>query len=234
MWVKSLILFLFYAFQVNAQKLHIQGGLNLSRLSMDYSYMEGSGGIQYSLRDMFANTYIGYGASGGVEFFDANRTSFLLMLQYNNIGGKLGSDDYSLYVQSAQTLLDKFTINQLSLNPILKYKLIDQDKFNFHLLTGVKVDYNLSHSRLSNNEVRFLNINDKLQEQLNSLGLSLNLGFGIEYLLTDKIGVSSNLIYNQHVSKLSNKDVHTNPLGVLLSSSVNFFQFQTGVTYKLH
>ena len=131
MFMKSthlFIFFLFYAFQVNAQKLHIQGGLNLSRLSMDYSYLEGSGGFPYSVRDLFANSYVGYGVSGGVEFFDENSTSLLLLLQFNNLGGRIGLDDYSQFARSELALLDKLAINQLSLNPVLKYKFLNQDK----------------------------------------------------------------------------------------------------------
>lgn len=226
----------FYQYFCFSQKIHLQTGLNYSRLNMDYVSFNGNSiYLSFVERDLFAIPYLGNTVSASIELgkTDAN-LSFLALVQYNQIGGKMGLDEYSRNKQLNNELTNQFTINDLSFLTLLKYKPIKSEKYNVNLQFGPKLDYTLSYSSMSNIHPTYIDFNKFLSENTNKLRLGLTIGIGGEYSITKKIGLSGNIYYNQHISNFSNRNVHESPGGKSIIATIDYLQFLFGVSYNLN
>lgn len=146
----------------------------------------------------------------------------------------MGSSQTDKAIQSFLNVNDKMTFSQLSLSPVISHKVYQTDKFYFSVFGGLRLDYILSVPSFSTTSYT----TDLYKKRLSKLNLGMTAGLGAEYALTDKIGLITNLSYNQHITRMSNARYvfHLTTNGQNnqnYNSYVNFLQMTFGVTYKL-
>jgi hypothetical protein len=234
--IKNLIVALLISNTLTSQTIHLQSGLNYSSVNMDYNFLPNSSmGNPYSQKDIFTKPLTGYAVSTGIEFGEVEEhATFLLLLQYSSVGAGIGTDEYSQYAKYDLNLKDKFMVNQISILPLMKYKLIKNEDFNLNIQLGPKLDYTIAISDVSNYNASYLDINGTLRDQTNPLRFGLSAGIGAEYNLTNKFSLCFTTYYHQHISKFSNKDIHTNTYGKYVTSYIDYLQFLLGVSYNLN
>jgi hypothetical protein len=197
-------------------------------MRLDYSIQDGS-----FEPDVYDQPLVGFGIKIGKDLIEKENITYGLSLNYNRIGAKMSNYDYS----QPGYLTDKIILNQILLTPYAKFNLFKSKKINCYGISGINLVYNLSVNDFSSTP----ELNQYMKLQLNNFGLGLMAGIGCKYQLSDKLSLNFTGVYNQHITNLSDKEIGTNKTlvgryqyEVLIYSHINFFQFITGISYKLH
>lgn len=223
----KLIIFLIISLNLSSQTIDVSTCINYSFMRFDYSTQDGSFDT-----DLFGQPLVGFGLKIGKDLIEKENITYGMSLNYNRIGAKLSS-----FYSPASYINDKIILNQILLTPYAKFNLFKSKKINYFGISGINLIYNLSVNDFSSTP----ELNQYMSKQLNNFGLGLMAGFGCSYKLSDKLNLNLAGSYNQHITNLSDKEIGTNrtligryQFEVLIYSHINFFQFQSGITYNLN
>ena len=211
------------ALSVNAQTLKIQGGTAISKLDWQLDRIN-------STTSLYDQNLIGHSIFAGIDYA---RIADYVGREYFNLSSNIGmlrkggkheilfSDENGL---TGETLMDKLTLDYLSINTTIDLKLpIGETIFPF-VSFGPRFDYVLSHSK------HF----DMLQEmdELKKFSTGLILGGGIKFNIGESLQIGLRADYYYNFNDIA--DWRTRNTGNGGKISVNTFTIGLSVGYRFY
>lgn len=198
-------------------------------------------------KEFATNVYsiVGYtpAISLGIDIFEKDIFKLGAMLHYNQISGTVPDNNVGRVAMNFNGLKNTFSMQQISLSPIVTITPLKYKNVSLGLFLGPKVDYILSVDPFINLPNK-QHIQDMYNAQRKNIVMSSIAGINLNYAINKDLSIIASGSYIYPMSDIINYQkfilyTYTNPprTDYIESSNirqrVEFFQAQLGVSYKL-